>query len=155
MQKPTVKAIVQVGESTITFEGPEEFVQAQVARFAGLNIGPTIQGKRIKGLLETSMSDTERDFVRAKNPQNHPETVAVLAFYLTQSGQAEFTEEDIRNAYIRAGIKPPKVVSQAIRDSKNNFEYIVHGTGRGNYRLSHHGDRTVRFDLPRRDVPEA
>lgn len=77
------------------------------------------------------------------------ETVAVLAFGLTVNGKEEFTDEDIRKAYIRAGVRPPKVVSQAIRDAKNRGDFIEPGSKRGTFRLSPHGDRTVRFDLPR------
>jgi hypothetical protein len=77
------------------------------------------------------------------------ETVAVLGFALTQAGIQEFTAEDIRRAYLRAGIRPPKVVAQALRDAKNRMDYIEFGGRRGLYSLSAHGDRTVRFDLPR------
>ena len=87
--------------------------------------------------------------VEAKRPKGHSETVAVLAFCLSQGGAPEFSEEDIKRAYLRAKVRPPKVVSQAIRDAKNNFDYIEAGSKRGMYRLSNHGDRTVRFDLPR------
>jgi hypothetical protein len=92
----------------------------------------------------------ERDFIQAKQPQGHSETIAALAYYLTESGLPEFTEEDVRRAYIRAGVRPPKVVGQALRDAKNRYEYVEPGRGRGKYRLTAHGDRTVRFDLPRR-----
>ena len=77
-----------------------------------------------------------------------PETVAVLGFCLTENGHAEFTEADIKRAYVRAGVRPPKVISQALRDARNKFDLIDAGTKRGTYRLSAHGDRTVRFDLP-------
>lgn len=74
--------------------------------------------------------------------------MAVLGYYLTQNGHAEFTETDIRRAYIRAGVRPPKVIAQALRDARNKFDLIESGAKRGAYRLSAHGDRTVRFDLP-------
>jgi hypothetical protein len=86
--------------------------------------------------------------IATKKPRNHPETIAVLAFVLTQNGTKEFSEEDIRRAYLRAGIRPPKVVGQAIRDGKNLYDYVESGSQRGTYRLTNHGDRTVRFDLP-------
>jgi hypothetical protein len=73
----------------------------------------------------------------------------VLAFGLTESGTKEFTEEDVRRAYIRADVRPPKSVSQALRDAKSKFDYIATGSKRGTYRLTNHGDRTIRFDLPR------
>ena len=76
--------------------------------------------------------------------------VAVLAFALTESGTAVFTDDDIRRAYIRAGVRPPKVVAQALRDAKNRYEFLEATANRGEYRLSSHGDRVVRFDLPRK-----
>jgi hypothetical protein len=91
---------------------------------------------------------SERDFIQAKRPRGHSELIAVFAFFLTEGGQREFTDDDIRRAYIRAGIRPPKVVAQAIRDAKNRYEYVEPERGRGKYRLTAHGDRTMRFDLP-------
>ena len=95
---------------------------------------------------------TERQLVEEKMPKGHSETVAVLAFALAESGLAEFTEEAMRKAYIRAKVRPPKVVGQAIRDAKNNFDYIEKGKKTGTYKLSNHGDRTVRFDMPRKSA---
>jgi len=96
---------------------------------------------------------TEKQLISEKNPKGHPETVAVLAFALAEAGQPEFTEDDMRRAYIRAGVRPPKVVAQAIRDAKNHGDYVQAGSKRGSYRLSNHGDRTVRFDMPRQSPP--
>ena len=87
--------------------------------------------------------------ITAKKPKGHHEIVAVLAFCLTEAGQADFGEDEIRRAYIRADVRPPKVISQALRDAKNAHDFLE-SAGRGRYRLSAHGDRTVRFDLPRR-----
>jgi hypothetical protein len=93
---------------------------------------------------------TEQELIAAKQPHGHPETVAVLAFALAEAGTPVFTEDEIRRAYIRAGARPPKVVAQALRDAKNRYEYLEVTPNRGEYRLSNHGDRVVRFDLPRR-----
>ncbi len=93
---------------------------------------------------------SERDFIQAKRLRGPPELIRGFRLFLTEGGQREFTDDDIRRAYIRAGIRPPKVVAQAIRDAKNRYEYVEPGRGRGKYRLTAHGDRTVRFDLPRR-----
>jgi len=94
-------------------------------------------------------SSNERDLITAKHPHGHHEIVAVLAFALTEAGTREFTEDDVRRAYIRAGVRPPKVVAQALRDAKNKYEYVEVAGTRGRYRLTNHGDRVVRFDLPR------
>jgi hypothetical protein len=87
--------------------------------------------------------------IAEKHPKGHSEIIAVLGFYLAEAGQPEFGEEEIKRAYIRANVRPPKVISQALIDAKRNHDYLE-PVSRGRYRLSSHGDRTVRFDLPRR-----
>jgi hypothetical protein len=147
----TYKATIEVADKKITIEGPREFVEEQIARLSGV-----LDGKQNTALLGMPQLDapsggpvSERELVQIKQPKGHLEAVAVLAFALTEAGTKEFTEEDIRRAYLRAGVRPPKVVAQALRDAKNRFDYIEAGKSKGTYRLSPHGDRTVRFDLPR------
>jgi hypothetical protein len=149
------KATISVGDKTITFEGPVDFVQQQVARY----VHPEVPGNGgVSGARRPQLSEgvqkilDERQMVEAKKPHGHSETVAVLAFCLAERGVAEFSEEEMKRAYIRAVVRPPKVMGQAIRDAKNNFDYIEAGSKRGTYRLSDHGERTVRFDLPRQSV---
>jgi len=146
------KATISVGDRTITFEGPPDFVQGEVARYVRPNAAPSGPAPvnahpALQAADETSAS--EEEMIRLKKPQGHSEVVAVLAFCLAQRGVAEFAEDEMKRAYLRAKVRPPKVVSQAIRDAKNNFDYIEVGSKRGTYRLSNHGERTVRFDLPR------
>lgn len=152
MEQEKCKATLVVGDTTVTFEGPAEFVEAQVARYTESKVvrpvSPYRDGSR-EGGERANSGFTERELVAAKQPHGHHEIVAVLAFALAAAGVEEFSEEDMRKAYIRAGIRPPKAVGQALRDAKNNFDYISPGGKRGTYRLSNHGDSTVRFDLPR------
>jgi hypothetical protein len=146
----TYKATIEIGDKKITFEGPREFVEEQVARITGITSKrDTIMLGGIDEALPSPAELSERELVQSKRPKGHLETIAVLAFALAQSGEREFTEEEMRRAYLRAGERPPKVVGQAIRDAKNRFDYIEPGSRKGTYRLSPHGDRTVRFDLPR------
>ena len=150
MSTEHVKATVQVGDKTITFEGPRDFVEAQIAKYVG---DVTSKHEADTGSINSKMSDdiprSERELVQEKRPANHIETVAVLAFALTLNGREEFTDEDIRKAYIRAGVRPPKVVAQALRDAKNRADFIDPGSKKGTFKLLPHGDRTVRFDLPK------
>jgi hypothetical protein len=157
-----VKATISYGDKSITFEGPSDFVNQQVEKYTIPRQGdqgtttsvhedrgaddPVHPGRRLPPAGNSGVR--ERDLIETKKPKNHPETVAVLAFALAENGTDEFTDEDIHRAYIRGGVRPPKVISQAIRDAKNNYDFIE-VTQRGHYRLSTHGDRTVRFDLPR------
>jgi hypothetical protein len=46
-----------------------------------------------------------QDLIAAKQPHRHHEIVAVVAFALTESGTREFSEDDVRRAYIRAGVR--------------------------------------------------
>jgi hypothetical protein len=144
------KATIQHGDKTITFEGPADFVERQVQQYALTNISASDLAKTDRPTKEQHPAAPlrEKDLIAAKRPKNHPETVTVLAFALAEGGAQEFSEEDIRRAYLRAGVRPPKVVGQALRDAKNVFDYIEPGSEKGMYRLTTHGDRTVRFDLP-------
>ncbi len=148
----SVKATVQIGETKVTFEGPRDFVDAQVSKYVATHGKPqavgTVVGEGNQGSLGGDLT-SQREMVEAKRPSGHLEKVAVLAFALAQQGIEEFTDEDLRRAYLRAGVRPPKVVAQALRDAKNRMDFIEQGSRRGTYRLSAHGDRTVRFDLPR------
>lgn len=144
-----ISVTVEIGDSKVTLSGPEEFVREEVrhltSKLSGKNPGAEEKAKK------TSRQDdavTEAGLVAEKRPANHSETVAVLAYCMRQNGTAEFTEDDMRRAYIRAKVRPPKVVAQAIRDARNGFDLIEAGNGKGLYRLSHHGERTVLFDLP-------
>jgi hypothetical protein len=130
-------------------DGPEDFVRSEVQRLTNVLVSASSSSSSAESSEPTGLG-TERQFVSLKGPVGHPETVAVLAFYLTEGGHPEFTPEDIRRAYIRAAIKPPKVIDQALRDAKNVRDFLE-PVGRGRYKLSQHGDRYVRFDLPRKE----
>ena len=147
------RATISVGEKRITFEGPADFVRGEVARYVRPGPGAGEERKAQAGALLAARNgegpETEEEFLRSKKPRGHSEIVAVLAFFLGQQGVTEFGEDDIKRAYLRAKVRPPKVVSQAIRDARNNFDYIEAGSKRGAYKLSNHGERTVMYDLPR------
>ena len=153
----TCKATITYGDVKIVLEGPKEFIEEQIAKYASCTSTPSTS-KQVNNFLLTAGDSaqpqinltSERDLIAAKQPRGHHEIVAVLAFSLTEGGQEEFGEYEIRRAYIRAGVRPPKVVAQSLRDAKNVHDFLE-SAGRGRYRLSAHGDRTVRFDLPRRE----
>jgi hypothetical protein len=151
-----VEAEVVFGDARITIRGPQAFVQSEVTRLAGLaqvrNAVASGASANPAGVDVEAMqgATSEREFVALKNPRGHHEIATVLGFWLVAQGAAEFSEVDIRRAYIRAGVRPPKVVSQALRDAKRALDSIEQGSKRGTYRLTSYGDRLVRFDLPRR-----
>src|ERR1022692_2649605 len=125
------KATIQVGDTKITYEGPREFVEGLVNEYV---LKASKQHPKQEG------SDSLADLVGSKQPHGHAEIVAVLSFWITEAGKVEFTEHDLRDAYIQAGLRPPKVVAQALRDAKKRYDYIALGSERGSYRLSPHGD---------------
>lgn len=147
-EEERISVTVELNDKRVTLEGPRSFVQDEVRRLTSAVAAPPPVAQHPRGEIESSEGTTERDFVVLKEPHGHLEIVAVLGFYLAEHGQQEFTEEDIRRAYIRAGVRPPKVVSQSLRDAKNKKDFVQAGSARGTYRLTHHGDRFVRFDLP-------
>jgi len=146
------KATITLGDSRIIFEGSPAFVEEQVKKFARGQLGSAQGPDARSGFELPAQASLEKQLVSDKRPRGHCEIVAVLAFALTESGAVEFNEEDVRRAYIRAGVRPPKYVAQALRDAKSKFEFIKAGSKRGTYRLTNHGDRVVRFDLPRSAV---
>ncbi|MGH9498174.1 MAG: hypothetical protein ACRD3L_03455 [Terriglobales bacterium] len=151
MTGKSFKGEIQFGDRKMKFEGPKEFVQEMVARYSGTsNPQAKIENQEYSfGKAILPAGGIERTLITTKRPRGHNEIVAVLAFALTESGTKEFGEDDIRRAYIRAGVRPPKVVAQALRDAKNKYEFLELAGARGRYRLTNHGDTVVRFDLPR------
>lgn len=146
-----IQVSVTLDDKQVTLEGPEDFVRAEVQRLTNLIVSlSAVPGSR--NAAETTKPTSEREFVSLKKPVGHAQTVAVLAYILAQGGQEEFTPEDIRRAYARAAIRPPKVIAQSLRDAKNVHDYLEKGSGRGTFRLSAHGARTVEFDLPGKDI---
>jgi hypothetical protein len=151
-----IKVTVTVDDRKITLEGPEDFVREEAERFARLPVAKAaaksadVSGEMGRAEMRKDHNTTERDLIAEKKPQGHSETVAVLGYFLTKGGKIEFSPEDVRRAYIRAEVRPPKVVSQALRDAKNLNDYIESGSARGTFKLSPHGERTVLFDLPRK-----
>lgn len=146
-----------IGDKRVTLEGPEEFVRSEVQRLTGSLVLPPPSSTQT-GAPPTGGADsdpplprTERDLVSAKLPSGHSEIVAVLAYFLTKNGQQQFTAEDMKRAYARARVRPPKAIAQALRDAKNLHDYLETGSDRGTFRLSPHGERTVEYDLPRRE----
>lgn len=147
-----ISVTVKINNAQVTLEGPEDFVREEVRHLTSRLAGPSnagAEGEKNSAPGENAGDLTEARIVEDKKPSNHPEIIAVLAYHLKQNGTEEFSEEDIRRAYIRAKVRPPKVVAQAIRDAKNAYDFVANGSGRGLYRLSNHGERTVIFDLPR------
>lgn len=148
-----IRVTVTIGENEVTIAGPEQFVREETRRLTATIGGP--RDKTTKGESSQSATDdlpaSERQFIASKKPRGHSEIVTVLGYYLAKNGQVEFAPEDIKRAYARAGVRPPKVMAQALRDAKNGYDFLVVGSKKGTFRLSPHGERTIQFDLPRKE----
>ena len=145
-----IQVTITVQDRKVTLEGPEEFVREEVQRLTAFPSASTSQPGHDSASPAQSAFQSERTLIAQKLPEGHSERVAVLAFALKEGGLSEFTKDDMCRAYRRCNIRTPKVMSQAIRDAKNKFDYIEGGGAKGSYRLSAHGERTVLFDLPRK-----
>ena len=141
-----IEVTITLGDRRITLEGPEGFVREEVERLAGAQTQIPVPTAPV------DKSRSERDFVATKKPEGHAEIVATLAFFLREHDLVEFKADDMRRAYIRANVRPPKVIDQALRDAKNKYDFIEPGATKGTYRLTAHGERTVMFDLPRKAI---
>jgi hypothetical protein len=144
-----IQVTVSLGDKQVTLDGPEDFVRAEVQRITNLLVPAT--SPAVIGSGGQVPPTSEAEFVSMKKPSGHPEIVAVLAYLLAESGQNEFSAEDIRRAYARAKVRPPKVIEQSLRDAKNVRDFLERGSTRGKFRLTLHGRRTVEFDLPRKE----
>jgi hypothetical protein len=135
----------------ITVEGPPDFVSAELERFrnAGPGAPPTVSGAASAGSVRPT---TDAAFVALKRPRDHYERIAVLAVRLKESGTAEFDGDDMRRAYLRAGVKPPKAIKQALVDTKRHRDYIEPSAARGKYRLTNFGEDFVQFELPKSEL---
>lgn len=144
-----IQVTLTIEDKRVTLEGPEEFVRSEVQRLTNL-VAQNAASKGPRAEEAGTSPANERDFVAQKQPGNHLETVAVLGYVLTKQGAKEFTGDDMRRAYARAGVRPPKVMDQALRDAKNINDYLQKGSAKGAFCLTPHGTRTVEFDLPRK-----
>jgi hypothetical protein len=133
----------------VVIEGPAEFVSTELERFRSVALGHSDEIARSPNGNEDRPIN-EAAFLAEKMPSDHMEKIAVLAVKMKQSGKAEFTGDDMRRAYLRAGIKPPKVMGQALVDAKRHRDFIEPTTVKGVYRLTDHGADYVTFDLPRK-----
>jgi hypothetical protein len=144
-----IQVTIKIDDKQVTLDGPEEFVRSEVQRLTNLIAQPSVSKGSSAGASGNAPA-SEREFVSQKQPSNHLETVAVLAYLLLKTGKEDFTAEDMRRAYARAGVRPPKVMDQALRDAKNINDYLEKGSDKGSFRLTPHGVRTVEFDLPKK-----
>ena len=145
------KGTVEWEGHRISIEGPEAFVSVELERFRNAVLkGTSAQPVPGDTAPRGGRPMNDADFLASKAPKDHYEKIAVLAVRLKAAGKSEFDDDEMRRAYLRANIKPPKVMSQALVDTKRFRDYIEPCETRGKYRLTSHGEDFVQFDLPRK-----
>ncbi len=147
MSVEMTKGTIEWDGRRITVEGPPSFVSAELDRFRLAS--PAAREDSAAAPESPGRPLTDASFVALKKPQDHYEKIAVLALRLKESGKSEFDSDDMRRAYLRAGIKPPKVMQQALVDTKRKKDYVEPTATRGSYRLTSFGEDFVQFVLPR------
>jgi hypothetical protein len=133
----------------VTIEGPTDFVAVELEKFRNAALSVSVNPGVGAAPNATSRPNNDAGFVAEKMPSDHSEKIVVLAVRLKETGKSEFNGDDMRRAYLRAGIKPPKVMSQALVDAKRHKDFIEPTSLRGTYKLTNHGEDFVRFELPR------
>lgn len=147
MSVEIAKGTVEWEGRRVTIEGPADFVSAELDRFRTASPKATSPARQ-----NSPRPTTEADFVARKKPKDHYEKIAVLAAKLKDSGKLEFDDDEMRRAYLRASVKPPKNMRQALVDTKRHRDYIEPSATRGSYKLTDFGSDFVQFELPRREA---
>jgi hypothetical protein len=155
MYENLTKGTVEWDGKKVTIEGSEEFVSTELANFrdAALRVGGNSNAEE-RSAAQDGKPQTDASFLSQKMPKDHYEKIAVLAVRLKETGKDDFNADDMRRAYLRAGVKPPKALGQALVDAKRYRDFVEPATARGSYRLTNHGEDFVRFELPRQGAAQ-
>lgn len=93
-----------------------------------------------------------RQFIAGKNPKGAVEEIPCLVYWAREYDNLDrFNEDDVRQLYHSAHIKPPKNIGQSLRDlSSKSRKYMrvePAGGNTGYFKLSHGGEVFVEFDV--------
>jgi len=159
----SVKVVVAQGDTRVEVEGDQAFVEAQLKKLLPIVTGalPTIpeKAKHAEQPPATQALGGSKDrqslatFVETKSPQNAYEAIAVVLYHRRKAeGVEELSGSEIRAALVQGRYRPPdSSMAQTLTDCRRKYGYIQAGSKKGLWRLSHTGETTVEFDLPRKD----
>lgn len=93
-----------------------------------------------------------RQFIAGKNPKGAVEEIPCLVYWAREYDKRDkFNEDDVRQLYKLANIRPPKNIGQSLRDlssKKRNYMRVEPAGGNtGHFKLSHAGEIFVEFDV--------
>ncbi len=158
------KVVVAQGDSRVEVEGNQSFVEAQLKKLLPIVTGtmPAVpeKGKHTEHAQGTQAPAGGKDrqslatFVETKNPQNAYEAIAVVLYHRRKAeGVEELSGSEIRAALVQGRYRPPdSSMAQTLTDCRRKYGYIQAGSKKGLWKLSHTGETTVEFDLPRKDT---
>lgn len=145
-------------------------IQETLEAVAELKIPPHLEAIAFEYLLSPPSSETQqasrsltavaavsgnttsdlRAFVASTKPASSVSEIPALLYWARiNEGKESVNERDVIELYRRAGMRPPKDVSQSFRDlcKKKYFRLEPVEGARGNYRLSRAGEDYVLHDL--------
>ncbi|MBL8159477.1 hypothetical protein JNJ66_03395 [Candidatus Saccharibacteria bacterium] len=108
------------------------------------------QPKMLPNLIPKDQIAGLREFYASKSPDSHPETFAVLSYWLKDIlSVAEVSIDEMWTLYKVLQIRAPKVMIQVFRDAKSKKAYFDISKSGGKYYLTSFGETFVEYDLPR------
>jgi hypothetical protein len=160
------KIELSFGKHRFSIEGSEQFVSGNIDRmldWESRHCGPLVEPTRSsepennnvaehapKSLDARAAPVTLKRFLAEKRPLNTAETLAVVLFYKKAFEQvSEMKTEEVRQALLHAGARPPRHMRQAMSDCVRRAGYIAVGSNRGCWKLDHQGETLVQAELPR------
>lgn len=155
-----VRIVVAQGDIRIELEGEQSFVEKklkQLLPIVGVDNNEALDqhkgsaqpkphgGKQGRQSLPT--------FIASKKPQNVYEAIAAILHYARKvEGKDEVSGAEIRSGLVQGRHRPPGNLAQALTDCRRKYGYIQTGSKKGLWTLTHSGETTIEFDLPRQEA---
>lgn len=158
-----VRIVIAQGDSRLELEGDQAFVEAHLKKLLPRVVGETDgqpKPQSAEGLGTPTAPGAARarqslaTFVATKKPQNAYEAISVVLYHRRQTeDKTELSGPEIRAALVQGRYRPPdSSMAQTLTDCRRKYGYIQPGSKKGLWKLTHTGETTVEFDLPRAET---
>jgi len=156
MADKTYKVKITIGDAIVEVEGEESGVSKIVDSLKNI-LQPQLRGGTIINSSQPSKDITPQDafrdirsFFKEKNPRNHQEAAAAVAYYLRfleddSSKRETINTESMMDEFRKADWKLPKVAAQVLVDAKKAGYFDAAGTGE--YKLNSVGYNLVKYGM--------
>lgn len=154
MSEQNYKIKIKEGNYEFEIQGDKEFVEKYYVElkeeFFSTRIGEHAKLKRIGNYLDLKQISLI-DFYKSKQPQNHSQTIAVIAYWLLNNQTLEDFQstKDLLKAYNEIKLKKPGNIHQHISELKKEG-LIMAGSNSGSYKLTLSGIEYVENNLPKK-----